>query len=487
VSDDRGSMPMALLLTVVGISFSAVLLPIVTGQMTATRGTGGRARAVLAAEAGVDVALAQIRAATDGAGNGLPERLPACVLTGSLSPDPTQRPPRYRVSVTYRDADGTTMSCPPNDVPTSATLRSTGIDTPDISFDASTAGTRTIDATYWFRTTNANVSGGLIPVTAAGSTTLCMDAGTNNKPASGTRLRMQACQSGASDQRFAYTEELNIKVLGSETTTSPLGMCLDAGTPHATDAYLTFQPCLGRVARQQWSLNDYSNFQGTGNGVALDSYCLNVQSPDVPGSYVVLGGCGGVGTANRRVFLPETAVGAGMAGATTGQVVNFKQFSRCLDVTNTDVTSPYMIVWFCKQAPDGNVTWNQKWSLPTVTAPAVSATGRIRTNGYCLRSPGSTAANRYVTMTACAATGSLPTDLQWTVYRDTGDYTTSYRIVDGYGYCLVPTDLSVSTPDTHTDGTAKAKVTTCGGSPLQKWNAPPYLNKPTPLTDIVEK
>ena len=50
--------------------------------------------------------------------------------------------------------------------------------------------------------------------------------------------------------------------------------------------------------------------------------------------------------------------------AATGQLVNYQQFSRCLDVTNHLWNSDYMIVWFCKQAPDGTVPWNQKWTLP---------------------------------------------------------------------------------------------------------------------------
>ena len=71
--------------------------------------------------------------------------------------------------------------------------------------------------------------------------------------------------------------------------------------------------------------------------------------------------------------------------------------------------------------------------------------------------------------------------------RDTGNYATSYRIVDNSGYCLTPTDLTVTVPDTHSDGTAKVKVAACNNSELQKWNAPANFNKPLVLTNTRER
>ncbi|GGL07656.1 hypothetical protein GCM10014719_07180 [Planomonospora parontospora subsp. antibiotica] len=497
-ASDRGSMPLALLLTLVGISLSALLVPVVVNQMTATRTASERVRALHAAQAGVDVAVGQIRAAADADGNGLVERLPSCDLTGGLFPGDGTGSPRYQVKITYRDAADEELGCAPTDVPATALIESTGAEAPDAAFAAGTAGTRTIKAIYAFQTTNANIAGGAIPVAQPASPQLCMDAGPDASPQAETPLQMQRCQPGASRQRFVYTEDLSIKLVGSETSETsgtsgtsraPLGMCLDAGSPQKTGANVVFQPCKGRTPRQQWSLNDNSNFQGTGNGVTTNSFCFNLKNPGAPGG-VVLGSCGT--TLNRQVFRAQTGVGTGMAGAPTGQLVNFRQFSRCLDVTDFTVTRPYMIVWFCKQAPDGNVRWNQKWSFPKVTTPGLPATGRIRTvndsgAGYCLRSPASTAANQYVTLAACTATGSLAANLTWKVYGDTGDYTTSYRIVDHYGNCLTPTDLDVLQPDTHSDGTSKAKVAVCDGSELQKWNAPANFNRPLPLTDITEK
>jgi hypothetical protein len=91
-------------------------------------------------------------------------------------------------------------------------------------------------------------------------------------------------------------------------------------------------------------------------------------------------------------------------------------------------------------------------------------------------------------MSACTLTGTLTDErLKWTMYGDTGDYATSYRIVDINGYCLTPTNLAVATPDTHGDGTAKVKVAPCTSSELQKWNAPANFNKPLVLTNTREK
>nr|BFE84817.1 hypothetical protein GCM10020093_074180 [Planobispora longispora] len=325
-----------------------------------------------------------------------------------------------------------------------------------------------------------------------------MDAGTDETPTPGTPLKMQKCVPGLSGQQFAYTEDLTLKLIGSESSESsegsnapkaPLGMCLDAGSPQRTGATVAFQPCdARRIPQQQWSLNNNSNFQGTTNGVGLNSFCFNLKNPGLAGSLVVLGSCSANQT--QSIFRPQPGVGAGMAGVAVGQLVNFKQFSRCLDVTDHVVTRAYMIAWFCKQAPDGNISWNQKWSIPAVTAPAIKAAGRIRTNygsGYCLRSPNSTASNQYVTVTSCAATGTLADNLKWTVYGNTGDYATSYRVMDHYGNCLTPTDLDVLKPDTHSDGTSKVKVAPCTGSELQKWNAPANLTQPLPLTDIREQ
>jgi hypothetical protein len=445
------------------------------------------------------VALGQLRSAVDKDAplKGSLEALPPCAMTGIAGLDELP----YRVTISYlglTDASDPAalvpLSCPPLDVPTSATLTATGGASTAGSLLPGSPGTRTLYATYTFKTTNDNIAGGAIQLAAPTTNPLCMDGGTSASPAAGVPVKMQRCiAGGTSGQRFAYTTDLGIKLVGSETTAAVYGMCLEAPRPHATGGLVTFQACQGRVAHQQWSLDDNSMFRGTTDGINLDGFCLSVKVPDnSPGSDIVLGGCNSV--ANQTVFRPQTGVGAGMASVDTRQLVNFEQFSRCLDVTNQQATYGYMIVWFCKQAPNGGVTWNQLWTLPPVTTSGANAAAeRIRTfgpnnPGYCLLSPGSTLAGQYVKMSPCSLTGTLTDErLKWTMFGDTGNYATSYRIVDSDGNCLTPTDLSVAVPDTHGDGTAKVKVAACNSSEIQKWNAPPNFNKPLVLTNTRER
>ena len=499
-SPDQGSMPMALLISLVAMALSATLVPIVIDQIASTRTVTSRTQALQASQAGINVALGQLRSATVGtAGPGDLEALPPCDLSGASEPGWG-----YHVTIVYYrvavDGSGvqTPQACPPFDVPVIARLSSTGGPVSPsktaATLAAGDAGSRTVEATYTFRTSNENISGGEIQLADTTVNRLCMDAGPDASPAPGAPVKMQLCKAGgSSDQRFVYTPDLSIRLAGSQTATAPDGMCLDVPygpAPRTAGVRVLFQPCLGLFARQQWSLNDSSNFSSTRETeVVLGDFCLNLLNPAAVGSDIVLGGCGG--GADRRIFRPQPGVGAGMASVKTGQLVNFKQFSRCLDVTDFVPTRPYMIVWFCKQAPDGVIPWNQHWTLPVAAVAAATAKPeRIRTAGsgnpgYCLRSPA--VPNQYVTMDPCAATGTL-TDpyLTWTVYGDTGNYATSYRIVDSFGYCLTPTDLTVPTPDTHTDGTAKVKVVACNNSELQKWNAPADFNKPRALSNTTE-
>jgi hypothetical protein len=485
-------MPLAMLLTTVVMTLGVVMVPVVVRQTHSTATVAIRSSAIEASQSGMDAALGQLRAA----GNDF-RKLPPCELDGGADD-------RYHVTIKYYGmVAGATkdLGCPPSDVPVTAQLTVTGTSGPNAGQDEK--NTRTLQATYTFRTTNENISGGNIRLDQPTSPYLCMDAGSTRKPAAGAAVTMEECYrtrdstgklvyTVSSDQRFAYNESLNIKLVKSESPAAPDGMCLDAPMPRTSGDTVVFKPCLGRVARQQWSLDNSSNFRSTSDGINLDSFCLNLSPAGTAGGKLVIGGCGG--TANQRVFRPQAAVGAGMASSATGQLINFKQFSRCLDVTNHDVNMSYMIVWFCKQAPNGDVSWNQRWTLPPLAVGQAAATAeRIRTTGtsspgVCLRSPRTTVATKHVTVTACPATGVLTDEsLKWRMYGDTGAYATSYTVLDVDGNCLTPTDLTVSSPDTHGDGTAKAKVARCDGSLLQKWNAPANLTNPNTLSNTVEK
>ncbi len=493
-------MPMAMLVVLVAMSLTAAMVPIVVNQVAGTRTVTNRTTALDVAQAGIDAAVAQLRSAGKTAAGsedlqGDISSLPPCTgMSGSQVKDG----PQFSVSLVYYGiADTETgtpaakLSCPPTDVPGTAIITSTGTSVPGTKPAPGDSGTRTIQATYSFKINNENISGGAIQLAEPVVNPLCIDGGDNAVPDAGTKVTMKLCpEGGTGSQRFVYNTDLNIMLSGSIGPKATKGMCLQA--TYGSKAAVVFQPCAGRIPSQQWSLDNNSRFVASTtdkNGKTVTgSYCLNAASAGVP-SDLILDGCNTA--SNRSVFRMQTSVGAGMASEKTNQVVNRRQFSRCLDVTNLNQKSDYMIVWFCKQDPNGAVAWNQQWTLPTqATSAADAVPGRIRTAGsdgagYCLTPPATTAG--YVTLTQCAATGTLSSNLLWTVWGKTGDYATSYRIVSSSGYCLTPTDLTVANPDTHKDGTAKVKIAACTSSDLQKWNAPANFTKPLAVTNTLEK
>lgn len=478
--DDRGSLPMVMLVISIGLALSAMLAPLVIRQVTTTRGFIDRTDALNGAQIGLDVVMARVRAASDDDANGLLERLPTCSITGDAAVPNTGTKLPYTVTIEYRDQDGQPLACPLTTVPTTAKVTSVG---------SGNSGKRTLTATYVFSTSNTNIPGGAIRISSPATNTLCMDAGTKI-PTAGTAVLMNYCN-GSSTQQFGYTPDLYLKLVNSESSSATYGMCLFAGASHVSGNPLVFQPCPSttRTTTFQWSLDGNSLFHSTSPSSGIENLCVSLKSAGAVGSPVLLGSCSINAAIN--VWRSAPGVGAGMAGDSTNQLVNYAQFSRCLDVTNKEPGSSYMIAWFCKQSPNGVVDWNQIWVHPVPVAPAVFKTGVIETTKgtgkYCLRSPLSTATNIYVTTIECTTANRTRPDVQWTVYHDTGVYATSYRIMDSAGNCLAPTDLNATVKDTHTDGTSKVKVVKCSSSELQKWNAPANINQPTPITDVTEQ
>ncbi len=513
--DDSGSIFLAMLLVLIGSALAALMVPALLIQLNSTNNDARRLHALNAAQSGIDAVIGQIRAAndntytTDGSLNGELGGLPCGTSAANAVPaTPGLRPSSYSVTVSYFASDprGQTSSWLTNNAipcvsgagarnaPSFALIVAKGA---DVAYTAlSSAATRTLQATYVFKTTNQNIPGGLIHVfKTSTSTDLCLDAGSAN-PAAGTQVTLQACNEGSAQQTFAYNSSLTLALVSSQTTATPLGMCLDGGSSEAINNVIVFQPCASTTKpQQQWSLNDVANLAGTSDGASLNAYCFNVKKPNVVSSQVILStNCNSSNYDNVQTWSPEATVGAGAAGAASGEVVNYKQFGRCLDVTSKQVSSTFLIAWPCKQAPNpDNVAWNQRWVLPKIGSGSFSATGGITTNpgdgSYCLQSPNSTAAGAFVLVTSsgCSANPSL-TNLKWTVYGDTGSYATSYVIRDGYGNCLTPSDPDGPNPQLDTDGNnvSKIVVAACNGSTLQKWNAPPDVQT-QPVKDVGEK
>ncbi len=543
IAADAGSLPMAMLLSLVAVSLSALLAPLVVGQIVATRTTFDRADALHAAQAGIDVMLGRIRAATDGSGNGVTADLPVAELTGHVEADGTAR---YRVSVTYHAADGSVVDVagtadPPQ--PRKAVLEATGVESASVDPRPGARGSRTLQATYRFRTTNENIPGGMIPVNGSATSpgTLCI-AAPSRTPAVGSKATVQLCAQGDPNaRRFAYTKELTLQLFGSETATSA-GLCLqgdgDPASPtyaHASGQQIVFATCAAvtnphsrTLIAQQWSLRSYGTFYGTTDGTTVDNFCLNVKNPGVVGSDVVLGArspnkhCEDGTYDKRYTFLPEPDVGAGYSGASQNWIgngdataarqlvsVGHQQFGRCLDIAGAynPATYRYMIAWPCKQSPDPSKTaWNQMWVLPQVDPASKTGTGVIRayvsdpakTADYgkhlCLKSSGSTGIDPFVEE---CPTGLPAADLLWTLTADTGTYADSYVIKDnaapgGAHLCLTPVGPNPSPSQLYQAAgyagppISKVVLRTCDGSQWQKWNAPPDLNQPPPITDFVE-
>ena len=242
---DRGSMLMAMLVVTVGLGLSAMLAPVVVRQFAATRSLVVRNTELNAAQAGMDLMMARVRAASDAQLNGLLENLPPCVLDGTAGVDGTGDSLAYHVTIQYRDQDNIALSCPLNDVPTTAVVTSVG--------NADNGGTRTLTATYVFTTSNTNIPGGAIRIDTSSAGQLCIDAGPSIRPAAGTKATLQICN-GSSYQQFGYTYDLYLKLINSESSTAAFGMCLDAGASHANGNALAFQACPAtRTPRYQWA------------------------------------------------------------------------------------------------------------------------------------------------------------------------------------------------------------------------------------------
>src|SRR5664280_3152332 len=138
--------------------------------------------------------------------------------------------------------------------------------------------------------------------------------------------------------------------------------------------------------QQVWSFNDVGRFEGTNDRTSTNGWCFT-SLPDsaaaIAGSQVGLRQACSGGYDWIHTFSPEPQVGAGAAGESIGNLVNYRYFGRCLDVTNQNVNWTWLIGYPCKQQPDSSrLTWNQVFSYN-------GATQQYHTNSpsgqYCLQ------------------------------------------------------------------------------------------------------
>lgn len=534
VADDRGSLPMALLLIMVGLALAAALLPTMIVQDRATVFDGSRTDNLGAAQAGVDVVVGQIRAATtttNGTTTGNAQALPCTTtpLTGSVNGAGRAR---YSVTVAYYTTDpvaavanGTTarkMQCVqgygtydgsgsiPQFVPSYAQVTSVGT-TPGLT--AGSVG-RTITSTYVFKTTSVNVPNGQIRIypasSASNAVAYCMDAG-QAVPAIGTVVTLQTCSTStpaSSQQLFAYRTDLTLQLSSSVTSANPNGLCLDT-TSGTTGPLLTDKVVFGQCAAltqapfttgspppysQQWSFNDSGGYTASmpatkSNGsFALvprpatapyydKGYCMSAATQST-GQQIGLADCNNGNTSSpTQAWIPAPSVGDGAAAAP--QLVNDQQFNRCLDINGTNYGSTIQeIAYPCKQNPLASaVEWNQKFVFdPSTGYITTTPTGQPK---YCLFSRGTEGG--FVSLLPCSSPPAPPLSFVWSQPGNTTAtaYNVRYTFVDSSGRCL-----SITTP---TDGNPWFYVTTvtCTSSTAQKWNANENLGAPS-LQDMTE-
>jgi hypothetical protein len=545
---DTGSMPLAMLVTLVGVTLSASVSGMVVGQIKNSQLAANRVAAVAAAQAGLDVQLAAIRAAASVSG-GVLAQLP-CTSTAQTTlaalGGATTTTPTYQASIGYFLVDPTSM------VPS---LRSIG----DLSnINQLVAGTTTVNnllgtlgqtvtstltaalntavqsalncvgglkqvplygllrsvgkvgsvsrvlyATYTFHTTEETIAGGHI-VIAGTNGLLCVGASNPTSVVNNTVVALP-CTSGDNLIKFIYPKNLSLSLAASRTAKTaglPYGLCVTGPASPSNGAAVTMTACAAsKIPTQQWQYEvNQQTYYSTTNGSTSNNYCLSMVTPGLSGSAIVLKtGAGICGTAGNtgRAFVPDPFVGPGGAGVNSGQLVNYQEVGRCLDLTNEDPTgawftsrglSPALITYPCKQTFTGSVYWNHKWTGPAVPAGAYKATGTISTiptNGtyinqvWCMKSPGATGG--YVWVALCSGGGA---NLQWTVYDAAPLSSEAYRIVDGYGKCLEAAGARGTAYQY--SGYSEVITATCDGSGVQKWNAPRGLNL-SPLTGVQER
>ena len=491
--DDTGvAMLTSLLMVMILAALSILVLGIVVNQVRPTLFAEKNTRTIFAGEAGLEAALGRIRNATgtaDFTGKvfGDPRKLP-CTLTGAVDVSSTT----YDVTVAYYGEDPAgqsdawlashAISCSPTSgtgsvLPAYALIESHGQDTAIARVDATSAD-RTISMVYQFETTTTNIKGGHIySWNGGGAPQFCLRANGLTAGSAVSYRTGTTCGTSALEESelWVYDTDYTIKLASSTLTSTPLCLTTEAG------GAIRLRACTTAVYTQQWSWHQNGNatWQGQTAAVADSGACLSSGrtsgNPQNGDTLVVANPC-----ANQAAwgsFSPDPAVGPGAASVNTHQIVNYLEFGRCFDVTDTDVNKGFMISYPCKQDPpaSANLYWNHKWFyqeplVGTVAPPQLIYVYNAGGTQYCLAapsaqtSPAGVGTGYYPTLTSTCNAGS-PAQL-WTRSTATGSKTTSYTIRDSSGRCVGVGGQK------YLSNWSALVVAACDGSTAQKWNAP---------------
>jgi Ricin-type beta-trefoil lectin domain len=326
-------------------------------------------------------------------------------------------------------------------------------------------GDRSAEIVYALNRTDQATLGGSIhsDLTSSNTKNLCWEAA-SYPAAVGTLVSLATCVSGKAAQTWSYRTDYSIVLSGSQTATSPPsgGLCIAAVTNSSgsiTGAGL--QTCVSGVWKQLWAYDDNGEFQGVNSTkTSLSGKCLTTNDVWGVGAQLTVATC----DYNQDNWTPDASVGAGAAGAATQQLINYGEYGRCLDITSWNLSTTWLIDYPCKQDPTSQVGWNQRWVWDSPNTKQLQS--NTSSGLYCLTAPATVGA--YVVVRPCDNTRS---DQRWNMLGDTGNRSTSYTIVDGYGRCLGLGDPGPGRPDL--SSWSSIITETCDGSYSQKWNAPP--------------
>ena len=523
--DERGSIVMVLFIIIASSILVLTVAGIAISQQVLAQRTVQRNDALEAAEAGLDAAVGELRSANNGTGAGLAQDLPCTgtagfSLTGYLGSSSTAT---YTVTVTYWQdteptktniASGTAQDITcytgmspgyPDQVPYYALIESVG---QDQRGGAATVPSRTIEEIYAFHDTNLNVADGVIEDFNYAADDLCIADITawdnNTSPAVGDELGVENCATaGDPDQTWQYEQNFTLEFTSTISTSTPL--CIQGNT--TTDTVL-LEKCTSPVPTdQQWGINDSGEYEpvSSSGGAASQDLCIN-EEQNQSGAQLDLATCSS-GFSDTQTWQPTPAVGSGDAGIATQQFVNYDEFGNCMDVTNQNVNSSYLIDYMCKQFPDGaewtsqsgtnpyDPTWNQRWLQLDVTYAGNNGSYvELETNDqpanspntlYCLYSPdniqeastkNASSNPSWVTVKQCPTlqTGNvMPAGDQgylWTV-----NDSSTYNVTDYWENCL-ETDTSDQQQPGGGSWFSTITVAQCNGSSAQEWNAPASLS-----------
>ncbi|WP_407343032.1 hypothetical protein [Pengzhenrongella phosphoraccumulans] len=496
--DDGVAMMMAIMLMLVMAALSVLVLGLLLSQVGPTQYAQKNTTTIFAAEAGVESAIGRIRTSVGardftGAVYGDPHQLP-CTVKGTVGPsastttfaatvryfseDPAGRDETWLNAQKLGCVDGTGTGAV---LPAYALIESKGV-AASTGKVAVGSGDRAISMVYRFETTTTNIKGGRIYAWSGSATAqFCLRAGGLTSGSEVFYRAAAGCGLSANDdtELFVYDTDYTIKLASSTLTATPLCLTDVSGA-------IKLSACNPPTFSQLWSWDQggRATWVGQNSSIQDSGFCLfsgRTSGNPVAGDKLQVGNC-----ANQSAwgsFSPDPAVGPGAASVNTHQIVNYLEFGRCFDVTDTDVGKDFMISYPCKQDPPAaaSLFWNHKWFY---TEPLVGTTAppqliyvykdNSTSQKYCLKTaagqtdPASAGvdAGYFVTLTS-ACNASSPGQL-WTRSTDTGNKVTSYTIRDSSS----PSRCVGVGGGRYNGNWSALVVSTCDGGTAQKWNAP---------------